>query len=578
MKIKKFQFKNAIIIQGIITISLFLFLPIILDVIEYRNRIILISFLGNIFLLLLIVLSFFDLFFLLIKKSNYQLFSFLNLFLTLFLFILLLYGFLNDLFEFLYVSNYSNSALPLIYKIVFIWAGEQGSILTWMLFNSIVIYFYRIRNQNKEDLVFLRSTLISLLISIVFFIILFTMNPFEVDLTPVSLNGNPNLDPSLDPKPILMSPFMIWHPFFTFIAYAIFLIPFTITVAEVISKNSKLMNTYEQNFFDFSAKFGWLVLTLSIGLGAYWAKIAINWGRYWGWDPVETVSLIPWLFTTAFFHSIIFKKKNPILIKFNVGLIFLSIIYSTLITRGGISPIHSFTGVTELIIWTALVGLILTSCTLYIIYVVLDYLMEEYRNKKLLFDYLSYLFLFGIAFICIFGLFITPLTKILSTYLSINEVYIGPDFYIITLLILAFGLSLTLIFCSTYEYFDLKKISLALILVISTQSILSFSILSLTGFWINPIIAIYFASIFFSFYKLTRNLTMRKGIVYFFRLNSKTIIHLGISFILVGTLIPLTFHIFQDFFFITGFFLFLVGIIPSIIRTFRSSKFSSKAE
>ncbi|MFX0027782.1 MAG: cytochrome c biogenesis protein CcsA [Candidatus Hermodarchaeota archaeon] len=576
MKISNVVLRKTVAIHLVLILFLFTFVPIVLDLITYRNRIIVISILGNTLLLFLIALSIFDLFLLIVKKLNYQLISALNLILTLFLFILLIYSFLNNLFEFLYVLNYSNSALPLIYKIVFIWAGEHGSILTWMVFNSLIIYFYRIKNQNKADLIFIRSVLISLLISLVFFSILFVMNPFEVDLTPAFLNGNPSLDPSLDPKPILMSPFMIWHPFFTFIAYAIFLVPFTINIAEIISGNSRLMGLYEKNFYNFSMKFGWLVLTLSIGLGAYWAKIAINWGRYWGWDPVETVSLIPWLFSTAFFHSIIFKIKNPNLIKINVGLIFISIIYSTLITRGGISPIHSFTGVTELIIWTTLVGLILTLCTLFVIYVVLDYLMEEYRNKKLLFDYLSYLFLFGMSFICIFGLLITPLTNILSTYLSIDEIYIGPDFYIITLLILAFGLSVTLTFCSTWEYFDLKRIGLILILALSAQSIVSLSILSLTGIWINPIIAVYFTSILFSSYRFAKNLTMRKGIVYFFRLNSKTIIHLGISFILVGTLVPSIFETFQDIFFITGFFLFLIGIIPSIFRYFFSKKNNEK--
>jgi cytochrome c biogenesis factor len=462
--------------------------------------------------------------------------------------------------------NFSNSALPLVYKIVFIWAGEHGSILTWTVFNSVIIYFYRIKKQNKQDLIFIRSVLISLIISIIFLIILFSLNTFEVSLSPIFENGNPNMDPSLDP--ILMSPFMIWHPFFMFIAYAIFLIPFTITIAEISTRNSELLNSFTQEFYNFSIKFGWLVLTLSIGLGAYWAKIALNWGRYWGWDQVETASLIPWLFTTAFFHTLIFKKKNPNLIKINVGLIFFSIIYSTLITRGGISPLHSYTGATELVIWTVLVGLILTSFSLYVIYIVLDYLMEEFRRKKLFFDYLSYLFLFGLSFVCIFGLFITPLTNILSTYFPLDIRYIGSDFYIITGLILTAGLAITLIFCSLWEYFKLMRIGLVIISGFLVQSVLSLLILLISGLWINPIVGIYIISIISSFYKFTRNISMKKGIAYFFRMNSKTIIHLGISFILVGLIIPSILEIFQDVFLITGFFLLLLGIIPSIFRSF----------
>ncbi|MFX1522915.1 MAG: cytochrome c biogenesis protein CcsA [Promethearchaeota archaeon] len=545
---------------------MFIFIPLILDILDITIRIIVISFLGNFLVIVLIAVLIVDFILLVVKKLNYQILSSLNMILTLFLFTLLMYCFLNNIFEIVYVMNYSNSALPLIYKIVFIWAGENGSILTWMVFNSIIIYFYRIKNRNEEDLIFIRSVLLSLIVSIVFLIILFNLNPFRISSPPIYPNGNPSLHPSLDP--ILMSPFMIWHPFFTFIAYAIFLVPFTITLAEIFTRDSKLMNSYEQNFYDFSVKFGWLVLTLSIGLGAYWAKIALNWGRYWGWDQVETASLVPWLLSTAFFHTIIFKKKNQNLIKINIIIIFLSIVYSTLITRGGISPLHSFTGTNELITWTAIFGLILTCFSLYVIYIVLDYAMEEYKNIKLLFDYLSYLFLYGLAFVCIFGLFITPLTNLLSFFTPINEIVIGPDFFTVTTLILAVGLAVTLTFCSLWEYIDLKWIGLLIIIGILVLSVFSFLLLFIYGIWINPIIGIYFISIFSSFYKFTRNFKFNKGIGYFFKLNSKTIIHLGLSFILVGAIIPPIFGIIQDFFFITGFFLFLAGIIPSILRSF----------
>jgi len=570
MKLYQVSPKKRVLVNFGVIIGIVFVAPLLLDLIEINSRILLISYLGTSLIVFLVVLMLIDIYFLIFQKQNNYMLSLLNMSITLLLFLLMMYSFLNNIFDIVYVMNYSNSALPLIYKIVFIWAGEQGSIMTWMVFNSIIIYFYRIKKQKKEDLIFMRSILISLLVSIVFLIIMLSLNPFEIDSPPAFVNGNPNLDPSL--YPILMSPFMIWHPFFTFIAYAIFLIPFTITIAEIITRNSKLLDSYEKDFYYFSIKFGWLVLTLSIGLGAYWGKIASNWGRYWGWDPVETVSLVPWLFSTAFFHTIIFKKKNPNLIKINVGIIFLSIIYSTLITRGGISPIHSFTGGTELVMWTALIGFILTCFSLYVIYIVLEYLMEDYRKKKLLFDYLSYLFLFGLSFVCIFGLFITPLTSFLSIYFPLDVIYIEPDFFILTTLIFAIGLAISLIFCSLWEYFELKYIGLVIILGISVQSVLSFLMLFISGMWINPIIVIYFFSIFSSSYKFIRNFTMRKGIAYFFRMNSKTIIHSGISFILVGSIIPSIFEIFQDVFFITGFILLLVGMIPSILRSFFPKK------
>ena len=564
MQFINYSAKKLVVTNFCISIGLALIIPIFLDLIEINYRIIFISFLGNFLVIILITVLIVDFFLLVAKKLNYQLLSTLNMILTLILFILLMYSFLNNIFEIVYVMNYSNSVLPLIYKIVFIWAGEHGSIMTWMLFNSIIIYFYRINNQNKDDLVFIRSVLVSLIISIVFLIILFSLNPFEVDSPPAFINGNPNLDPSLDP--ILMSPFMIWHPFFTFIAYAIFLIPFTITIAEIVTQDSKLLNSYQQNFYDFSLKIGWLVLTLSIGLGAYWAKIALNWGRYWGWDPVETVSLVPWFFITSFFHTRIFKKKNPTLIKLNVGLIFASIVFSTLITRGGgLNSLHAFTSGVELVIWVVVLGLLLIILSLYVIYVVLDYLMEEYRNKKLFFDYLSYLFLYGLAFVCIFGLLIPPFTHFLSEFLPINIIFIGTDYFIMTTLVLAVGLASSLIFCSLWEYHDIKWIGILIIIGIFIQSIFSFIILLLSSIWINPIVIVFIISLIASLFKLGKNPKFKKGFKYFFRLNSKTIIHAGISCILMGFLVT---SYFQDFVFITGFTLLLIGIIPSILIAF----------
>ncbi len=88
-------------------------------------------------------------------------------------FLLLEYSFLSNFFDILYVWSNSEKTLPIIYKIVAIWAGESGSIMTWMMFNSIVIFFFRIKNQDKDDMVFIRSVIISLIISTVFLVILF---------------------------------------------------------------------------------------------------------------------------------------------------------------------------------------------------------------------------------------------------------------------------------------------------------------------------------------------------------------------------------------------------------------------
>ncbi|MFW9970637.1 MAG: hypothetical protein ACFFDF_10585, partial [Candidatus Odinarchaeota archaeon] len=156
----------------------------------------------------------------------------------------------------------------------------------------------------------------------------------------------------------------------------------------------------------------------------------------------------------------------------------------------------------------------------------------------------------------------------------INPIFIGPDYFIILSLILATGLALTLIFCSLWEYFSLKVIIIVIIIGLLIQSIFSFILLYISNIWLNPILWIYMMSLFSSIFKLAKNLNLKKGITYFFRLNSKTIIHAGISLILAGFLIYASF---QDIFFIPGFILLLIGIIPSIIISFFPKKKEIKA-
>jgi len=562
MKFDHYSLKKILLIDLIVILSIVIVIPLVLDLFGLTIKILVISFIGNILIISTIIITIVDLFFLLKAKRNFYLLSSLGMSFTISLFLLLEYCFTNDYYDFIYVWSYSKSTLPIVYKIVAIWAGEAGSIMTWMLFNSIIIFFYRLKNQNKNDITFIISVIISLVISSVFLIILFSYNPFQTR-TPIFPPNGRGLNP------LLISPFMIWHPLFTFIAYAIFLIPFTISIIEIIMPNKSLENPYQKSFYDISLKFGWLVLTVSIGLGAYWAKIALNWGRYWGWDPVETVSLVPWFFSTAYFHTMTFKKKNSRLVKINIISIFLSIIFSTLITRGGgLNSLHAFTGENNLITWTLIIGSVLIIFSLYVVYNSLESLSEHYKKVKLFLDYLSYLFLFMLAFVCIFGLFITPLTYFLSNFFSLNIIFVGTDFFILTTLILASGLAITLIFCSLYGVYKLKWITVAIIIGVAFQSVLSLVIFLLSSIWINPLIAIFILALLTSILKLIKNFDSSKGIKQFFRINSKTYVHTGLSLILIGTLIDPEAWFYQDIFFISGFIFLISGIIPSILILF----------
>ncbi len=558
MKIDFYSLKKIFLIDLIVILSIVIVIPLFLDLFGLNIKIFIISLIGNLLIISTIIITIIDLFYLLKFKRNIYLLSSLSMTFTISFFLLLEYCFLNDYFDIIYVWSYSKTTLPIIYKFVAIWAGEAGSIMTWMVFNTIVIFFYRLKNQNRNDFVFILSTIISLLISSIFLIILFIYNPFQAATPIIFPNG-------LGLNSLLISPFMIWHPLFTFIAYAIFLIPFTVSIIRMLRPNLSLQNSYQKSFYDISLKFGWLVLTLSLGLGAYWAKIALTWGRYWGWDPVEIVSLIPWFFSTAYFHTITFKKNNSKLVKINVILIFLSIIFSTLITRGGgLTSLHAFTGESNLIIWALIIGLIVVVFSLYMIYETINSLSENYKKTRLFLDYLSYLSLFILAFVCIFGLFISPLTYFLSLFSNINILYVGTDYFILTTLILASVLATSLVFCSLYGTYKLKVIAIILVIGGIVQTIITFIIFTIFGVWINPVISIFIVALLSSILKLIKDFDKNKGLRQYFRINSKTYVHIGLSLILIGTLIDPEVWIFQDIFYISGFIFFMSGIIPSI--------------
>ncbi|HDZ16948.1 MAG TPA: hypothetical protein ENH75_01575 [archaeon] len=565
---------------SILVIIFALFLPI-LNLFSRETKVKSIALFGNALIISIIIITILDTFLLIRKRINYTPLVFLSMTLSISLFLLVEYCFLTDLIQFHYIWSYSEVSQPLIYKIVAIWAGESGSIMTWMVFNSIVLFFYRIKNRDKEDYTFILSCIIGLLVLAVFLFILYLQNPFNLQYDALYVlfpNGQGLSD-------ILYSPFMIWHPFFTFLAYAVFLVPFSIVIAEILLKfvskidflnvrkeikdSNELKNSYQKTFNDFALKFGWLVLTLSIGLGAYWASIALTWGRYWGWDPVETVSLLPWLFSTAYFHTMAFRKSNKKLSKITIILIFFSIIFSTLITRGGgLNSLHSFTGGQDLVIWVIIVGIILLILSLYIINDLLTHLIEDYKKTKLFLDYLSYLFLFFISFICIVGLFIPPLTFYLAEFME--PIYIVNVYYTTVTIFPAIGLALTLIYCSLWNDFKLKSITIALIVSVGVAIII--------GVLTNPVII---AILIFAFsgvaaiISMIKHLSFKKGFKHFFKINSKKIIHLGVSLILMGFLTGAL--LLTDILFISGFFILLIGIIPSLFVIFLIGKKNSEA-
>ncbi|WP_456329006.1 cytochrome c biogenesis protein CcsA [Archaeoglobus sp.] len=230
--------------------------------------------------------------------------------------LLLINYFVTDTFSIWYVYANSNVEMPLIYKISAVWAGKEGTLLLWVVFNLLVTSFY-INWGKKGEKKAKVAAIMTLFTTYLTVNILLFSNPFVVlPYTPPNGAGL---------NPLLRTVEMVFHPPVVFLAYSLSALLFSITLA-----NSDGERTV--------ARLTWIFLTLGIVIGSWWAYRTLNWGGFWGWDPVENASLLPWLTLTAYFHLTRGRE-------YFVYLSFSLVLFATLVTRSGIiSSVHSFGG------------------------------------------------------------------------------------------------------------------------------------------------------------------------------------------------------------------------------------------
>ena len=257
-----------------------------------------------------------------LKPSRSVLLSvFFSLFLSL---CMLLYAHVFDNFELLNVFLHSHTQKPLLYKIAGIWASHEGSIL---LLITIIAFVFTIK---KDDaLLLFQGAFLSLLL----FFCLFWCQPFEVIDSPSLLEG-------LGMNPLLQSPLLAIHPTVLYLGYAFASHTFLKTLYEVL-----FIKTGSKNYLKRDIVQTWFFISLGIVLGSLWAYQELGWGGYWFWDPVETISLLPWLGYTISFHLCTLKKQesyqtlNQSLIFISYNLSFLGIVF---VRSGLLNSVHSF--------------------------------------------------------------------------------------------------------------------------------------------------------------------------------------------------------------------------------------------
>src|SRR5271156_5695842 len=242
----------------------------------------------------------------------------------------------ND-FSIEYIVEHSNIALPTPYKFAALWSGQEGSLLLWAWL--LAAYGFVLRLTHKTD-VKLHAYAGTILAGVqVFFLLLlnFAAPPFSLvrgGIAPPDGNGL---------NPLLQYPEMVIHPPMLYLGYVGFTVPFAFALGALIMKypGEKWIHITRR-----WTMVTWAFLTCGVFLGAHWAYSVLGWGGYWGWDPVENASLMPWLTGTAFLHSVMMQEKRGMLKMWNMWLVFATFwlaILGTFLTRSGIiSSVHAF--------------------------------------------------------------------------------------------------------------------------------------------------------------------------------------------------------------------------------------------
>ncbi|MDC0194870.1 heme lyase CcmF/NrfE family subunit [Alphaproteobacteria bacterium] len=233
------------------------------------------------------------------------------------------------------VFENSHSSKPLIYKIAGTWGNHEGSMLLWLLIMNLYTLLFSFNKTLDEDLKKLTLFFQSLLYLFFALFVIFTSNPFLVNSIIVN--------EGLGLNPILQDPALAIHPPMLYLGYVGFSLVLSLSIAG--SFLNKINSTWVKTTKNWTL-FCWSMLAAGIGLGSYWAYYELGWGGWWFWDPVENVSLMPWIAGLALVHSLMITQKNHLLKRW---IVFLSIlcfslsIFGTFLVRSGIlTSVHSF--------------------------------------------------------------------------------------------------------------------------------------------------------------------------------------------------------------------------------------------
>ena len=338
-------------------------------------------------------------------------------------FLTLIYAFVTSDFSNETVYNNSHTTKPLFYKISGTWGNHEGSLLLWLLVLTIFLFIFTVESKNLSQRYRTLTLFFQQIIIFGFLLfILFTSNPFS-NLFPI-----PNEGTGLNP--ILQDPALAIHPPILYLGYVGTSIIFSSALAAIISGS---INKSWASHIKKWVLVSWVFLSIGILLGSIWAYYELGWGGFWFWDPVENVSLMPWLCLTALLHTIFTLEKRDIFhswaVILSIATFSLSMSGTFLVRSGILNSIHTFANDPSrgVFILCFLFILIFLSILIYFFYqkTIKENLTKPYLISKETAVLLNNLFMMFFLSVVLIGTVYPIFLEVINN----EKISIGPPFY-----------------------------------------------------------------------------------------------------------------------------------------------------
>ena len=270
-----------------------------------------------------------------VKQVVWKHSSWITLFLATLMLVALEYALVTEDFSVAFVAAQTSSDLPILYKVAALWAGHEGSMVLWIWIMATTVFVWQyLLGRDNSNTPFNQTVLGSLVAIVACFAwyTLITSNPFE-RLLPLAPGDGQDLNPLLQDIALGI------HPPILYAGYISTLVPWALAVAMLRHRQIDVPTLQIWTYIS------WATLTLGIALGSWWAYRELGWGGWWFWDPVENLSVLPWLIVTALAHSLRSNTqktmRNWVIVLASLGFV-LSILGSFAVRSGLLVSVHNF--------------------------------------------------------------------------------------------------------------------------------------------------------------------------------------------------------------------------------------------